>query len=498
MKNIHSIFYVLLMFALASCSTQNFTPISQVTDDSYWTEKDDEKVPGKNIKESEPWNKSNNNRSEPMPSRYDNEPSSSSYSSIEDARGRNARETWDRQRYSENSTPSAENTQSNYIPDEEQEERDYQRRTRRFGSNRTYFYDDPYYQVLSPAWGWTNFYNPIIRPGFYNWAPGWNVGLSWNSFSGFGMGMGFNQGFGFNPFFNDPWMYGGGWGMGFYDPWRMPFYNPYSPWGLNPWYHPYGFGYGGFYNPWGPWGFRNRHFNRGFGGNDVVTNRPFMQPRATLGSSIPGARGTARPSNQTFDGRSVRDARPNPSSVTNENTTNPNFRANEPVRSYSPERPATNRPGGELRPDESGRPVYVSPNNNTPIRSAEPNSGGSNRPGGELREGPNGTQIYVPPSRNRYEDNSGGRPSINNDRPSRGFDGGGGVNPSRNPGYERPSYDRPSNDSPRNRGGGGSYSAPPSRPAPSRPSYSPSPSSRPSAPSGPANRAPSGGGMRPR
>lgn len=501
MKNIHSIFYVLLMLALASCSTQNFTPLAEISDDSYWTEKDDERVPGKNIRSSEPWNKNNSSSSEPMPSRYNNETApSSSYQSYDDARGRNARQTWENQRYSENNSSQSENNaQPNNNPDEEQEERDYQRRTRRFGSNRTYFYDDPYYQVLSPSWGWTNFYNPIVRPGFYNWAPGWNVGLSWNSFSGFGMGMGFNTGFGYNPFFYDPWMYGGGWGMGFYDPWRMPFYNPYSPWGYNPWFHPYGFGYGGFYNPWGPWGHRNRHFNSGFGGRDVVTNRPFMQPRATLGSSIPGGKSSGRPNNQTFDGRNVRDARPNPSGTINENATNPNIRPNEPVRSYTPDRPATNRPGGELRPDESGRPVYVSPNNNNPIRNAEPNSGGSNRPGGELREGPNGTQIYVPPSRNRFEDNSGGRPSYNSDRPSRGFDGGGNVNPSRNPGFERPSNDRPRYDSPRNRGGdGGSYSPPPSRPAPSRPSYSPSPSSRPSAPSGPANRAPSGGGMRPR
>ena len=84
------------MLALASCSTQNFTPLAEISDDSYWTEKDDERVPGKNIRSSEPWNKNNSSSSEPMPSRYNNETApSSSYQSYDDARGRNARQTWE-------------------------------------------------------------------------------------------------------------------------------------------------------------------------------------------------------------------------------------------------------------------------------------------------------------------------------------------------------------------------------------------------------------------
>ena len=56
MKKISSYFYVLLMLTLASCSRQNFTPINQVNDDSYWVEKDDERTLGKKMDEIEPWN----------------------------------------------------------------------------------------------------------------------------------------------------------------------------------------------------------------------------------------------------------------------------------------------------------------------------------------------------------------------------------------------------------------------------------------------------------
>jgi hypothetical protein len=519
MKNTYSIIYALLMFALASCSRQNFTAISQVEDDSYWTEKDDERTRGTNIKSVEPWNNKKENRSEPTPSRYNNEaPPSSAAPDYEDQRGRQARQTWESQRYSDNNASQEDNSGLNSqqnLAQDDMEERENERDARRFGSNRTVYYDDPYFQALSPNWSWTSLYAPIVRPGFYNWAPGWNVGLSWNSFngfgvgSGFGMGMGmgmgmqFGYGFGYNPFFFDPWMYGGGgWGMGFHNPWHMPMYNPYAPWGFNPWYNPYrfGFGCGGFYNPWG---FRNQH-HYGAGRGDIVTNRPLMQPRNSMGSSIPSAVGTNRPNNQIFDGRAVRDARPSPTQNYNGSAT-PNARPNENIR-YSPDRPANSnspstRPGGELRPDESGRPVYVSPNNNNPIRSAEPLPTQSNRPGGELREGRDGRPVYIPPGRSRY-DGIESRPSNNNERPSRSYDGG---NPGRSPGSSRPVIE-----SPRNRGGNGGFSTPPpsqsapsrpsySAPAPSRPSYSaPSPSSRPSQ-SAPSSRPPAGGGgMRPR
>jgi hypothetical protein len=487
MKNTYSHYYLLLMLALASCSRQNFTPISQVNDDSYWVEKDDERTPGKKLDEIEPWNGKKEGQSNPTPSRYNNEanPPSSSQS-YEDSRGRAARQAWDNQRNNEQaqSSNSQDFSQENFT-NEELDQREMDRDSRRFGSNRTFYYDDPYYQVLSPNWGWTNLYAPVVRPGFFNWAPGWNVGLSWNSFNGFGMGMGmqFGYGFGYNPFFYDPWMYGGAWGMAFY--------NPYSPWGFNPWYNPYrfGFGCGGFYDPWG---FRNNH-HFGPGGGDVVTNRPLMQPRQSMGSSIPSAVGSNRPNYQNFDGKSVRDSRPSPTQNSDGSATTPRNTQDGGIR-YTPDRPAvtapSNRPGGELRPDQSGRPVYVSPNNNSPIRNAEIQPGTSTRPGGELREGRNGAPVYIPPSRSRNEGGDN-RPSINTDRPTRSYDGG---MPDRNPRNARPSFE-----SPRNSGGEGGYRPAPSQPAPSRPSYSaPSPSSRPSY-SAPASRPPAGGGgMRPR
>lgn len=497
MKKTSSYFYVLLMLILASCSRQNFTPINQVNDDSYWVEKDDERTLGKKMDEIEPWNDQKEKQRNPAPSRYNDEPSNSSnYQSNEDARGREARKAWDNQRNNEQlqSSNSIEDSQNNFF-DEETNQREIERDARRFGSNRTLYYDDPYYQVLSPNWGWTSLYAPVVRPGFFDWAPGWNIGLTWNSFNGFGMGMGmqFGYGFGYNPFLYDPWMYGNAWGFGFNNPWHMPFYNPYSPWGFNPWFNPYrfGFGCGGFYDPWG---FRNHH-HYGPGRGDVVTNRPLMQPRQSMGSSIPSAIGTNRPNNQIFDGKSVRDNRPNPTQNIDGSTTTTRDRPDGNIK-YYPERPASisrpsSRPGGELRPDESGRPVYVSPNNDNPIRNAETRPGTSTRPGGELREGRNGVPVYIPPSRNRNEGGDG-RPSINTDRPIRSYDAG---TPDRNSGNVRPSFE-----SPRNRvGNSGNYTPPPSQSAPSRPSYSaPSPSSRPSY-NAPATRPPAGGGgMRPR
>jgi hypothetical protein len=196
MKNTYSHYYLLLMLALASCSRQNFTPISQVNDDSYWVEKDDERTPGKKLDEIEPWNGKKEGQSNPTPSRYNNEanPPSSSQS-YEDSRGRAARQAWDNQRNTEQaqSSNSQDFSQENFTNDE-LDQREMDRDSRRFGSNRTFYYDDPYYQVLSPNWGWTNLYAPVVRPGFFNWAPGWNVGLSWNSFNGFGMGMGMQFG----------------------------------------------------------------------------------------------------------------------------------------------------------------------------------------------------------------------------------------------------------------------------------------------------------------
>lgn len=208
MKNNHIFIYALLMLSLAACSSAKFNGVNNVDDDVYWSSKDEPKSGGKNIKDVEPWNKNKG----PNPSSYEpveqntSASSDQSYINLEEERGRNAYQAWQNR----TNAKMAEDTskQNNVWVSNSDNERD----ARRFGSDRNYYYDDPYYNVLSNNWGWTSFYNPIVRPGFYNWAPGWNVGLSWNSYNGFGVNMGYNMGwggmgYGFNPW-NGP-QYGG-------------------------------------------------------------------------------------------------------------------------------------------------------------------------------------------------------------------------------------------------------------------------------------------------
>lgn len=496
MKNNHIFIYALLMLLLGACSSTTFNGLNKVDDDAYWSRKDEPKSSGTNIKDVEPWNKNRGpNPSSYAPIEQNMEASAEqTYVNTDDERGRIAYQTW----LNRNNNSSYEDTSklTNVLLSDKDNDRD----ARRFGSDRNYYYDDPYYNVLSNNWGWTSFYTPVMRPGFYNWAPGWNVGLSWNSYNGFGVNMGYNMGwggmgyggmgYGYNPWYAQP--YGG-----FYDPFYQPYYNPYYGFGYGGgFYQPYG--YGGFYNPWvygNRWGYCNNYnrYGRYYGNNDVVTNRPIMRPRNPMGSAVSGS--SNRPGVAGANGQKVQGSRP-----TNYN----------PVRQESPNTSSvrTNRPGGDLQYDAAGKPVYISPNRRPAVSGSEATSTYSNRPGGDLRTGTDGKTVYVP-ARPSRENPSSNRPGGSSDGYRRPADNNS-YEPSRTPSYSeprpggstprnsdsRPSYSAPSYSAPSAPATRPSYSAPsntrPSSPAPSssRPSSSPSPSSRPS--SSP------GGNVRPR
>ncbi|MDZ4666522.1 MAG: hypothetical protein SGJ00_01445 [bacterium] len=502
MKNKNIIFYSLLMLLLGACSSSTFNGVNKVDDDVYWSAKDEPKT-GKSYKDIEPWNK---NKGPNASSYYNSNESGSqslsassaqSYSNQEDERGLIAYQTW-LSKYTQNAALPAEDTikQNNLLL----ADRENERNSRRFGSDRNYYYDDPYYNALSNNWGWTSFYAPIVRPGFYNWAPGWNVGLSWNNFNGFGINTGYNMGWG-----------GMGYGYNSYSPWAYdPWYGGYGGFGgfNNPYYggfygHPYG-GFGGFNNPyyggfygnrfgWGGGYCHNNGYGNYYGNNDVVTNRPIMRPRNSMGSSTvaPGS----RPAGNAVAGEQrVKNDRPN------YNESRPAIENTNSVR--------TNRPGGDLYMDKSGRPVYVSPNSRPEVSTGEPtNNRYSNRPGGDLRTGSDGRTEYVPARPRDAVDNSS-RSNSNgfegNYRPGRNGASDNGT-PSR-PGNSTPNYSSPQNDggsdarpaysSPGNTRPSNnptpSYSAPPSRPSYSSPSMS-----RPSSGSAPRGGSP-GGSVRPR
>jgi hypothetical protein len=266
------------------------------------------------------------------------------YDNHDPNRANNAYNEWNNRRNFDNN--SNLNSNNNEVTQEQQDERD----ARRFGSQRNYYYDDPYFNSLSSNWGWTSFYNPIIRPGFYNWAPGWNIGLGWNSFNGWNTGFGFNSwglGFGMGIGWNN-W----GWNRWlFYDPW----YNPWSPWG---WYDPF----------WGPyWGWRyNRWYNPWFGWNnfnntgEALTNRPLLRPRASEGSNTGGSTLPPR-------GRVADMANPNSAQPAMPNPDNQRIRPNV----NGAQQQHTTRPGGDLRMNDRGEPVYIRPSN--PQRPADNN-----------------------------------------------------------------------------------------------------------------------------
>jgi hypothetical protein len=495
MKPIKTIALFAISSIVVSCSAI-VNPANGVNDDVYAKRKESQSKP-KTIDDIEPWNKkkkgpqanlepSNTNSEASENSNYSNSRiatsaavSQNAYDPNEAARAAEASRLW-AQRQNMVTAIDSPVYESNLVYDQEREE---DRETRRMGTSRSRFYNDPYYDVLSQNWGWTSFYNPVtVFPGYYGFAPGFNVGLGWNNRFGWNTGFGFNTGWG-NMGWGNP-----GWG------WNDPFYNPWNPyanfgWGYNPYWDPY-FGYGWGYNPWNPyygygwggwghnpwrnnWGWRRGCFNNRWG-NDIVLNRPFMRPMNGIGSSLPG--GASRPAVPLPGGRSQRPAVPNPAVNQQgpdrpQQTARPTYNPNRP-QAPQPEspRPAyTNKPGGDLIYDNQGRPTYVPPRRDRNINASEaPRQSAPTYNGtGEVRPS------YGSPAPSRPSNrNAESRPSAPSAAPSR----------SNTPSQPMPS--RPSTPS---------YSRPaPSAPAPSRPAASPSPSR----PSGGSGAAPSGGSFR--
>ena len=513
MKNYKFLFYALLMLLLGACSSKTIG-INEVDDDVYWSRHSEPKS-GQSYKDVEKWNNNKGPNPGVIESNY-----APAYQNIEAAqeqtavntdeiRAQEAYRAWNAKR----GFTSQEDTtkQSNVLIDDKNENRD----ARRFGSDRQYYYDDPYYNSLSTNWGWTSLFTPVVRPGFYNWAPGWNIGLNWNNNNGFNWGVGYNTGFGmntgfgfspFNNFYDPYWGYGNPYAfnpyMGF-----GPYYgyNPYYGFGYNPFYDPWGYGYGwgnGWGNGWGcrnGWGNRrNNNFNNN--GNDIVTNRPIMRPRNSMGSAVPaagsrpGASGEKVVSRPNGGVNQAVDPSNQPAYVRPNAGGGSVYRPNRPV--VDPNNVSTNRPGGDLGYDNNGRPVYISPNTNSRPSAPSGTSTYSNRAGGELRSGSDGKPVYVP---SRPRDNgSSNVPSNSGYQPARQASPSSNDNPS----YERPSRSMSNQDSrPANRGNSSStpsYSAPSnSQPSQSRPGSSAPSSPRPSS-SGGSSGSTGGGNSRPR
>ncbi len=494
MKNSRIYFFSLLMIALAACGTQKNFDVNNNTDDVYWSKADDLKKP-LTVQDLEMKEKSNKGPSSENPN-Y--EPTNQNQpAGYDNMRAQSAYDAWDKQRnlktgtdINGNQTDSG-NDQNYTSEDQKNDERD----TRRLGTERTYYYDDPYYNSLSSNWGWTSFYAPVYRPGFYSWAPGWNIGFGYNSFSGWGGGYGLSMGYGYgmDPFFCNSW----------YSPWYGYGYNNfYNPWGAyygyGYGYHPYGYFPYGYY-PYGyyPYGYGGYHngYDYGYYGKNKKANvagRPMLHPRNSTGSDIPAG---GRPANYVPD---VQKSRPVNSAVNG--TVNPD-RNNQPIQSnpgaidagvkVNPSRPSNTagnntgavKPGGELVNDGNNRPVYIAPNNR-PSNSNNPNSVRTNRPGGDLIPGSNGAQIYVPARNSATYENNNAQPSYNSQPDRNNRNNQPNSNPSYNPpsrSYSAPSrsnapaYNAPSrsNNSP-----APSYSAPSSQPssAPSRSYSNPAPS----------------------
>ena len=549
MKNMKLYFFSLLMLSLTACGTHKSFNSSITEDDAYWSRSDAAKKL-QSIEEVEKIGKSGKGPS----SSYQNyEPgnqvkSGEEPSGYDQAGAQNAYDEWNKKRglttSSGNSEAEVSGSNKNQGAVIEEEKNDY-RDARRFGSERTYYYDDPYYNTLSSNWGWTSFYHPIVRPGYYNWAPGWNIGFGYSSYDGWNYGMGYGMSYGYG-MWNNPY-----YGYGMYNPYA------YDPWGYGYGYHPYGYspyGYSPYgYSPYGysPYGYHHNgyhhndcgnHHNNWGNGNDIVTNRPMLRPRNSMGSSIPAG---SQPRNYTPDGHSNRPTVESGTNVVNQsgNPAQPAFskpaRPTESENAYRPNRPdinsggsvssdkpggelkndlngkpvyvspkpnpsdrtppenvATNRPGGELKNDINGRPVYVSPNSN-PSDRTKPENVSTNRPGGDLIQGSNGTQIYIPSRERSYNNSTSENPGVNSPGRSENNRSGRGD-------YSRPNRgDRGSNNSlPNNNNYNNapvprsSYSPPQNAPAPS---YSAPSRSQPSysAPSSPSQSSPSprsGGG----
>lgn len=116
---------------------------------------------------------------------------------------------------------------------------EYSSRIRRFHSNSSFGYYDPYYTNM----GWydsnpnnygTSIYSDAWVNNNYYSNSNWSTFGGWNSYSGWNWGVGYSWGWG-----NASWAYGPMWG---YNPWYSPYYayNPWNPW--SPWNCP------GYYN----------------------------------------------------------------------------------------------------------------------------------------------------------------------------------------------------------------------------------------------------------
>jgi hypothetical protein len=515
MKNYNFPFYALLLFVLSACSAKTIG-INQVDDDVYWSRQNEPKS-GQSYKDAEPWNKNKGPNVGATEGRY-----APIYQNIEagqnqttvnsdEIRAQEAYYAWNAKRDFSSQSNDDTTKQSNLLMDDKNDGRD----ARRFGSDRQYYYDDPYYNSLSSNWGWTDLFTPVVRPGFFNWAPGYNIGLNWNNNSGFNNGFGYNSGFGmnmgngFSPYnnFNNSFYGNNSWGFGNpygfnpymgYDPffgYNQFGYNPYCGYGYNPFFDPLGNRFNNGFCYGSGWG--NRRFNNN-NGNDIVTNRAIMQPRNSMGSSVPsaGSRPGASGEKQSMRPNGSVDQAINPmnqpASVRPNN--NVNYRPNRPVT--DPNNVSTNRPGGDLSYDRNGRPVYVSPNTNNRPSSSGGTSTYSDRAGGELRTRSDGKQVYVP-TRPRDNGSSNARPNVNNS-PSRAGDRNRGETPS----YRSPSVSPGNQDSrPSNRGNTNNsptYRAPSNpQPSQSRPSSSPPSSPRPSSGGGSSGSG-GGGNFRPR
>lgn len=485
MKPITTIVFFAVASTFVSCSSIS-NPANGVNDDIYSKRRESNAKP-KSVNDIEPWNKKKRgpqaevieNRSAPATYATSN---ASSYTPdpYEAERAAEANRLWAQRRNMVTTNDSPIYEQNLVFQDEREDDRE----SRRMGTSRSRYYNDPYYDVLSQNWGWTNFYQPVtVFPGHFGFAPGFNVGLGWNNNFGWNNGFGFNSGWGHNPW--NPYA-----GFG----WNDPFFNPYDPyggmgWGYNPW-NPYGnMGWG--YNPWNPyggmgWGYNPWRRNWGWGGgcfnnrwgNDIVSNRPFMRPMNGIGSAIPS--GNSRPAVPVPGGRSVRPSVPSPAVNQQgpdrpQQTARPTYNPNRPQapQAESPRPNYTNKPGGDLIYDNQGRPSYVPPRRDRSTGDAPRQAAPTNNGTGEVRP----SYGSPSPSRPRYNEPSS-RPAAPSASPSRPAESRPSAprqsTPSR-PSAPAPSYSRPS--------------AP--APSPSRPSASPPSPSRPS-----GGAAPSGGSFR--
>lgn len=450
MKNLIILGSALVITGLSSCTlSQQFSGRAS-TDDVYWTRNgEDTKIQSLddvNFDKQKDHKGGGTTNYEPSRNQQDQ--------SNESERANDAYEAWNAKRGT-NAVNSLDDQNTEHSFNQSGlEDKD----VRRFGTERSIYYTDPYYNSLSNQWAWTSWYTPIIRPGFYNWAPGWNIGFGWNSNSGWGMGMGNNWAYGNmgwgNPYAYNPWVY---------DPWS-PYYNPfYSPYAYNPWANNYGYnpwyGYNNCWNCYGH-GWRNNCNTCWNSGRDIVQNTPRFIPR---GEGIGRGSSGSRPGSVNTGGQQTRPSTPamrnapaQASDMPTRSGPNRNVRPNlDNAQSAPPVQ--TTRPGGDLIQGPGGVQTYVPPRTRTvPPAGTKAPEVGSTRPGGDLQTRPDGRTYYVPPRNTNY----GGGSQNNAPSPSAPSDNGPSrpnyTPPSR--GNSSPSYTPSPAPAPSRSGGGGSSS----------------------------------------